>query len=113
MILTKKKAIGISIELWEWLAETGKLKWDWDGWDRYGRMNSHCPFCEYEVRQERTRHEHLLNCPYCPYYQKFDSCTENGAPFDKWEHAKSPQARRKYAQLFLEQLRQLKEAIVK
>ena len=39
MKLTKEQAIQISIELWEWLAETGGTdQSEWPGWKKYGRM---------------------------------------------------------------------------
>ncbi len=39
MKLTQKKALMISIELWEWLKESGLQKEDWPGWEKYGEMD--------------------------------------------------------------------------
>ena len=107
MRLTKKKAIEISIELWTYLAETGEQKFEWLEWERYGEMQCDCAFCEYDKR-------HSNDCEHCPYYEVFGSCESNPwereAPtiFDNWNSAKTPKARKKYATLFLEQLRRLK-----
>ena len=98
MRLTKKKAIEISIELWSWLAETGGLKEDWPGWEEYGEMNASCALCECAGGV----------CSKCPYRTRFSHCCENGTPFDKWDLARTPKPRKKYALLFLGQLRELK-----
>ena len=100
MRLTKKKAIEISIELWEWLAETGKRKGCWDGWDKYGRMTAGCALCEYDK-------QHGDSCESCPYYECYEDCEEAGKPYNLWHYARTRQTRKKYAKLFLEQLRGL------
>jgi len=101
MRLTKKKAIDISIELWIWLAETGsEFKSRWEGWDKYEEMFCYCALCEYAFRHG--------DCNDCPYYKKFGECCEDTHPYHQWENAESIEERRKYAELFLEQLRQLK-----
>lgn len=102
MRLTKKKAIEISIELWTWLAETGEeSKYIWEGWDKYGEMDAGCAFCEY-VARHRPR-----GCGCCPYWAKFHSCQDYGSPYDKWTTSETISTRKKYAKLFLEQLKQL------
>lgn len=106
MILTKKKALAITIELWEWLAETGKGKGSWSGWDKYGRMGAYCPVCEYAARHDRR-----FGCEGCPIKDKFGSCYSTYYRY--WEDADTTDDseysdnRKKYATLFLEQLRQL------
>lgn len=101
MRLTKKRAIEISIELWEWLAETGNFKGYWPGWKKYWRMYAHCPLCEYG-HQRGT-----FGCESCPYYKKFSYCVFGKTPYIDWLSAVSIRERKKHAKLFLEQLRQL------
>lgn len=77
--LTKKKAKEICIELWTWLAETGNnYKGDWPGWNKYGRMQGDCPFCEYDTR-------HLGACDSCPIYQTYEKQQCFGLGFDDWK----------------------------
>lgn len=111
MKLTEKKAIKISIELWEWLAETGKHKHEWQGWEKYGRMSNNCPLCQY--RQVKGG-EYSIDCSVCPYYQTFGRCytregddTQCATLYEKWDSSESPKTRKKYASLFLAQLKQL------
>ena len=104
MKLTKKKAIEIAIELWEWLAETGKLKGGWPDWKKYGEMDCDCPFCELVVQSidEETY------CDPCPLMSKYggDGCYDTA--FGNWSKAQTPKARKKYASQFLAQLKKLK-----
>jgi len=107
MRLTKKKAIEISIELWTWLAETGKEKWEWSGWKKYGHMLCNCALCEYDNRAcERLGGEW---CSHCPYYKRFGDCQgeEEFTAYANWAEAETEEERKKYAALFLEQLKQL------
>lgn len=97
MKLTKKKAIEISIELWGWLAETGKLKSEWEGWEKYGTMLADCPCCEYV----QTRG----GCEDCPIAQRYNDCYETA--FGGWHRAQTPQTHKECAKLFLAQLREL------
>ena len=100
MRLTRKKAIQITIELWEFLAETGeRFKGAWPKWEEYGKMMSGCPLCEYDDRQFG------LACNHCPLTLKFFSCFDAG--FRDWSNAGSNAARRVHAREFLEQLKQL------
>lgn len=106
MRLTRKKAIQITKELWEWLAETGGgRKGDWPGWDKYGVMAVDCPLCEYNSRHTFTDTE--LSCEPCPYFQALGHCNMNRTPFRRWIMAVTKENRQKYANLFLEQLKQL------
>jgi len=101
MKLTRKKAIAISIELWTSLAETGKHKWDWGGWRKYGLMAAYCPFCEFSAQQEG------MGCDSCPYYQEFGDCVDD-TPYRLWCNAETEEERKKYAKEFLAQLLYLK-----
>lgn len=103
MKLTKKKAIEISIELWTWLAETGKRKYEWHGWEKYGEMQCDCPLCEYSLIKKEV-HDCLGKCP---YYEKFGFCFGGDSVWHKWNFAQAPRTRKKYAKLFLEQLKEL------
>lgn len=111
MRLTKKKAIGITIELWEWLAKTGGQKTDWGGWGEYGKMAADCPLCEYNLRRGgySPGGEYVCEegCPFCPLQGKlWQRCYSLN--FGKWCGAYDVPRRKKYATLFLEQLRGLK-----
>ena len=98
MRLTKKKAIKICIELWEWLAKTGEAKWDWPGWERYGYASRGCPFCSLYWAER---------CRYCPISKGiFRNCVIN-MKYGSWVGALSERTKKKYAKLFLEELRGL------
>jgi hypothetical protein len=101
MRLTKKKAIEIAKELWTWLAETGRAKEEWPGWEQYGKMESSCALCEYGCQHGS------MTCKPCPYYQKFGGCIAEDAPYFQWAGAQNLQDRKKYARQFLEQVKQL------
>lgn len=118
MRLTRKKAIELCIELWTWLAKTGKEdKSDWPGWLKYyasvkiagERVWGYCWFCEYDERQ-KEREKTLLSCSFCPLVEIFgiDGCTNKQCYFKKWERAKTPRTRKKYSKLFLNQIRSIK-----
>ena len=106
MELTKEQAIDKSIELWEFLAKTGDGKGNWSRWGEFKLMGSNfCFLCEYDVNLGSLE---VTNdgCPHCPYFQKFGSC-ENGV-YAGWQDAVTRINRKKYAKLFLEQLKELK-----
>ena len=113
MRLTRKKAIELCDELWTWLAKTGKDKEDWPGWEKYGKMAFECPFCEYGSHQAEIRDSYMSlsdACPYCPFEGK-GFCRCNSLYFSEWKMAKENEnitARKKYAKLFLEQIKTLK-----
>ena len=111
MELTKEQAIDLSIELWTWLAKTGKEKDDWLGWDKYGgrwAIWSNCFLCEYDALLCGEEAENEKQCSYCPLTEEFGDCYKTY--FYNWELATTPKTRKKYALLFLEQLKQLKES---
>lgn len=115
MKLTKEKAIEISIELWEWLAETGMEKREWVGWMKYGEMEYECPLCELSrkdkeavAREEGVDLPIFKTCAECPYYLKFRFCDRKSKPYRKWANANTEDACKKYAKLFLAQLKELK-----
>ncbi len=112
MKLTRKKAIELCIELWTWLAKTGKEKEDWPEWVKYQTYNIpsddgtlyECWFCEYGYQRAGTSSE--SKCNRCPYFIKFGHCYRN--VYNEWHDAKTLRTRKKYAKLFLEQIRKLK-----
>ncbi len=97
MKLTRKEAIEKSIVLWKWLAETGKMKdcYDWEG----ERPLVGCYLCEYDVSVQKVDG---IPCSHCPLHHGCDK-----GPYDKWETAQTPKTRKKYAALFLEELKAL------
>ena len=87
MKLTKKKALLIAIELWEWIVDNpGEEKDTWPGWAGYGTMLFACPLCEYQDQEGGVGHK---VCPECPYFIKFGRCCRAGRirdtrAFEKW-----------------------------
>ncbi len=104
MKLTKKKALELSIELWTWLAETGKHKYEWNGWSKYGNIFHDCFLCEYGIKQSTIEAD---ECDLCSYYQRFGYCCLHPSPYTNWDDALTTEEHKKYAQEFLEQLKQL------
>ena len=105
MKLTERQAIEKSIELWEWLAETGEDKDDWLGWKRNGgkysgHISGDCFLCEYTKR---------LSCTECPYNLHYKYvCQWDNTPYANWEGSYGNIGQRKrYAQQFLIQLKAL------
>ena len=106
MRLTKKKALELSITLWEWLAETGKEKYDWMGWVKNGgKYEAHdgCFFCEYE---KQHRDNNADGCSTCPLENGKEGCLDT--PFGDWCLAGTKSERKRYASLFLNQLKALR-----
>ncbi|KKN74695.1 hypothetical protein LCGC14_0387370 [marine sediment metagenome] len=111
MILTKKKAIDLSIELWEFLTKTGKEKGDWSEWGKYqkyasnkqGVIDRRCFLCEYNEHKGGGSH-----CSACSYMERFGHCNHEGHYYNSWDKTRTPRTRKKYAKLFLEQLYQLR-----
>ena len=106
MELTERESIDKSIELWTWLAETGREKYGWPEWDwnggGYEEVESDCFLCEY-----RSQHSDLCYKD-CPYSQKFGGCFTGEVPYYKfWDKSDTEEGNKKYASLFLEQLKQL------
>ncbi len=109
MRLTRKQAIELSIELWEWLAETGNKKGDWPGWENYDvSCTKNCFLCEYDNRRTSPYCFDDYNlCRFCPYYAQFGDCDTGASPYSLWHTDSDINSRKKYAKLFLAQLRTL------
>jgi len=109
MRLSRKKAIELCIELWTWLAKTGQEKWEWPGWEIYGRdIANDCWFCEYTARQNNGFICGFGGDNVCLYYVKYGHCNSKKTFYYQWDHAKTPRTRKKYAKLFLGQIKQCK-----
>lgn len=108
--MTRKRTIKLCIELWEWLIETGKRKVYWPGWEKYGKAYNNCWFCEYGMQQEKRYKSIKCCCEYCPLYSQFgsDGCFAISCGYDKWSKAKTPRTKKRYAKLFLKQIRMVK-----
>lgn len=111
MRLSRKKAIALCIELWKWLAKTGKEKEDWPEWGKYGYIGNDCWFCEYGYQQEeRYQNSCKSCCYYCPLWKMFkpDGCYDHNCYYRRWCNAKTPRTHKKYAKLFLAQIKEIK-----
>jgi len=103
--LKLRDAKRIAIELWTWLAETGKCKEDWPGYEKYGKMFADCPFCEYN----RQFNENKVICECCPYYKVYGHCCDDGEPYFLWLKAETDEERKRYAGEFLARLKTLEK----
>ncbi len=116
MKLTRKKAIDLCIELWTWLAKTGKKKEKWPEWEKYGEIKNDCWFCEHLIYQQKRNEEYptkILPCAkYCIYHKKYGGCQDliddNLSIYDEWDNSTTPEDRKKYAKLFLGQIQSLR-----
>lgn len=103
--LTRDRAIDLSIRIWAELAETGG---DYSEKEkiasRYGNFDCNCPLCEYAGKEGRRIGVTPMECPHCPYYQKYGLCEEPGKPYNNWICSYSSED----AKSFLDQLLQLK-----
>ena len=110
MRLTRKKAIELCIELWTWLAETGKEKEGWPEWEKYGKIAAYCWFCEYNDNKISAKARHSASpyrsCKKCILPGNEDQRC-HGLGFYKWVFANTPDDHKKYAKLFLEQIKAL------
>lgn len=103
MKLTREKAIELSIELWEWLAETGEKKGKWTKWEEYDKQVHSCFLCTYAEKSPVSE-----NCQACPYYQHFRGrCYTMERAYIWWEDSWNKKDRKKYAKKFLAQLKEL------
>ena len=106
MKLTRKKAIELCIEVWTWCTESGALKCDYPYSKKQLRYvvrndypESHCWFCEYCLQHKDN------GCKGCPLGGE-NKCEDMA--YEKWDKAKTPRTRKKYAKLFLAQIKELK-----
>jgi len=113
MKLTRKKAIELSIELWTWLAETGKEKHEWPKWRDNGGEHDDvvfdCFLCKYAGRKQGDDCE---TCHPCPYFKHYGvaCCDAEDSPYNNWEDivGEDDEETKMYAALFLEELKAIK-----
>lgn len=88
MKLTKRRALELSIEMWKWIAETGKLKGDYLCKQGKGRPPfNDCYLCEYTAQGVKDD----FNCDLCPvqnWTKTVDGaapCCSSGSPYNDYE----------------------------
>lgn len=110
MRLSRKKIIELCIMVWTWCARTGKHKSAWPDWDKYDFwVKSDCWFCHFDNNTTKGKDRILGgHCDYCPYYEKYGHCDKTGTFYNLWDKAKTPKTRKKYAKLFLKQIKSIK-----
>lgn len=100
MKLTKKRAIELHRELWDWLYHhPSKVKDDWPRWEDNGGDISEalcdCFLCEYK---QTTTIESCFTWP-CILDWQNRGCFSRKGYLGLWEIALSPKTRKKYAKL--------------
>ena len=99
MELTRKKAIALCIEAWTIHAETGCKKSELQ--EKHRGIYNRCWFCEYSNQKDDSL------CDSCPLPgDTYVRC--NDFYFNNWKEAETIEDRKKYAKLFLAQIRSLK-----
>ena len=103
--LTKKLALQICFELWDFMASSGWTnKAKWPGWEKYGYMMSDCPACEF-IERRRTS---CSSCPARPVWGKGDMvCFEERSPFGRWYNSRNRECRKKYARTIANRVKKL------
>lgn len=110
---SRKRHIELCIELWTWCAKTGRPKEEWPGWIEHGSIVNECWFCEYDSSLYQRystsvlNYQHdLIDCFYCPLKRHFGvHCSVT--PYRKWYKATTKSTRKKYAALFLLDIKQV------
>lgn len=101
--MTRDESIEATIEVWEDLAKTGKEK------SPYLMMEYHngCPLCQFTRTSYGKPSLTIGACvEKCPYARRFGyTCMEPVSPYRKWDGAHDKVDRKKYAKMFLKQLR--------
>ena len=93
MKLTKKRAVELHRELWDWLYKNpSKRKYHWPRWKEIGDIRHDCFGCEYD----RQFNE---DCELCPIVWPGGHCETDNSPYDHWSLADTNATRKKYAGL--------------
>ncbi len=105
MKLTKKKAIKLFREHWQWLTETGTIwKDEWPEHDfEEDPISGGCFLCEYldQKEAELGKNEDCDNCPIDWGTSK--TCVgDSKSPFMKWIHSQTVPTCKKYAKIVSE-----------
>jgi hypothetical protein len=109
--LTKRLALKICMELWQWLSQhtsisSGSAKVKWPGWKKYfeggvSDVENECPCCEYAKRMsgEYSIASGDIACDYCPMKSLWgDDCTDDDSAYNEWWYnSKSRTSHKKYA----------------
>jgi len=102
MKLTKKKAIELHRELWDWLYyHPTEEKEDWPRWKKNGgdipRVYADCFLCEYDQQHGGSYCGETCILDWSPPHGCFGS--ENNGAFCRWDRARNPKTREKYAKI--------------
>lgn len=87
--LTKRRALEICIELWDWLAQTANPhKCDWPGWQKYGQMHNGCPCCQYATEVTPVPGKICVACPLLTLWPTNGlgfCCCAYSSPYNRWQ----------------------------
>lgn len=104
------KALKLSIEMWEWLAETGGTKEEWftlRGIDKK-------PFCGCYLCQYFNKDAICEKCPLSKEFQDIhEPCMGTSCFYHKWEFCSRVDSRRRYAKLFRNELYECYKELLK
>ncbi|MEJ2650175.1 MAG: hypothetical protein P8016_17415 [Sedimentisphaerales bacterium] len=117
MRLTKKKAIELTIEMWKFLAETGKEKGNWPGWKKY-KLDRHyyenaCFLCQWVMNQNHIKRIYEFfddpDCKYCPLFKRTkESCYDVHSLYQEWFKVIDIELKKNHAKKLLEFMRKMK-----
>ena len=108
--LTKEKALELTFELWKWLGEhPNAKKYDWPGWEKYSTGVTYCFICDYVEQKTGEYPDEADVCfKYCILIDlwpnigstgSYSPCCIEPSPFIRWDTAKTPKTRKKYAKI--------------
>lgn len=113
-MLTAKKALRITRELWTCIAKNPDVytkeddKYNWPGWEKYGYMSCQCPLCQYRNEKQSGCFDCLVN-----WGGRFNVCYVKNVLFRKWRDARKPETRSKYAWGIVKLVKQAEERLKK
>jgi len=110
--LTPITATIASIELWAWLARTGRRKSDWPMWKfnggKYPDMRLDCFICQYASDENTAESRWRRDCDYCPYsFISGTRCYSEGTLYSEWSNAADSESRKECATKVLMELFEL------
>ena len=112
--LTLEESLELTIELWEYLAETGKEDKAVALYTLYPGISklpeSECWACEYAKAQREKLGDGFTYCTHCPVWGLPDTCineesTGRDAEYMLWNYARTVAARKKHAQRVVDRAR--------
>lgn len=116
MRLSRKRAIELTIELWTWMAETGRRQNDWPGWKDNGgkyQVEESCFMCEYARQKTERTIEEDDSCVVCPYHELYGPCVSDAfskyplTPLEKWMNTSTVASHRRRAVEIVKLLEQI------